>query len=95
MVLVHEKECKSVWFPPHYTFHGMAVICLCAKHNNICRFLLCPIHYYVSHGMPVEASDCSASILRDFVTHLGPLSTFCDLLLWFIGQCVSELSNKY
>lgn len=38
-------------------------------------------HYDVYHGMPVEGSDSNASIPRSMVTHLGPLSTLCDLLV--------------
>ena len=43
-------------------FYGITVICLHAKHP-VCHFFWDSIHHVVSHGMSVEASDCSANIV--------------------------------
>ena len=56
-----------------------------------CQFLWGPLHYDASCGMPDEASDSTASvprITRNIVTHLGLLSTLCDLLLSVYARIV-------
>ena len=53
------------------------------------------IHYDASHGMPVLASDGSASIQRNMETPLGPLSTFFDLPLRFFSLYMSEFSMRH
>ena len=69
----------------------MTVVCLTAKHNAVCRFLKGRIHY-ASHGVPVEASDCSASIRGNMVTPLGHLSIVtncpCILLISIFQICL-------
>ena len=70
---------------------------LSVKHNVVCWFFWGRIHYDASHCMSVEASDFSAIILRNMEhrnieTPLGPLSSFCNLPLWFVGLYMSELS---
>ena len=93
MVLIHEKH--LVWFLYTNTFHGTTVICLFAKHNIIWRYIWGPIHHDASHGMPVETSGASASILTSSGTPLGPVSTLGELTLWFVGLHMSELSIRY
>ena len=44
----------------------------------VCDIML---YYDASHDMPLEVSDCSASVPRNILTSLDPLSTFCDLPL--------------
>ena len=69
----------------------------CLWNNVVCWFFWGPIHYDASHCMSVEASDFSAIILRNMEhrnmeTPLGPLSSFYNLPLWFVGLYMSELS---
>ena len=67
----------------------MAVTCLCVNHNVICRFFCGPKHYDAYQDIPVDASDCFASIPRNIMTSLGPLSTLCELHL-YLWVCVSQ-----
>ena len=78
----------------HYTFDGITVICLSAKHNVICWFFWDPIPYNALHCISVQVSDCSASLPRNMVTLLGLLSTLYDLPLWFAGLYMPELSIR-
>ena len=70
----------------------MTIIYLSAKRYVICRFLLGPVYYSDSNGIPKEASDCFASIPRKMVIPLGPLKTLCDIPLWFVPPLTSEPS---
>ena len=66
--------------PLHYTFYGTTMICLFVK-RDICGSFMGLTHYASDGGMSVVTSDCSASIPRNIVTPLVPLSTHCDLPL--------------
>ena len=66
--------------PLHYTFYDMTMICLFVYHD-IFVSSLGPTHY-ASDGMPVVASDCSASTSRNILTRLDPLSTF--MICWSV-----------
>lgn len=72
----------------------MTMVFLAAKHNVICWFLRHPIHY-ASHGVPLEASDGSASIRGNTVTPLGRLSIRCELPLYSVDLNMSDLSDCY
>lgn len=72
----------------------MTVICLSEKHN-IYWFFWGPVHYDASHGISVEAIDCSAIIPRNMMTPLGPLRTLYELPLLFVGLPMSELCIGY
>ena len=94
MALADEKQFLFCLVALHYTFYDVAVICLSEKHS-ICRFFRDPVHYDASHGILVEASDCSAIIPRNIMTPLGPLRTLYELPLLFVGLPMSELCIGY
>ena len=84
-----------ILFLLQYTFLDMTVFCLFAKQKVICRLFWGCINYDPSNVIPVEISNCSASIRRNMVTPVCSLSTLCDSALWFGAMYMSELFVRY